>query len=75
MEDDWHVVVKTKPRDFFDMFEDNTVQGITQDDVELWREQDLDEITFTLNGDVTWVRQGLAGTEVEVVTRERPNDD
>lgn len=67
--------MKTKPRDFYDLFEESPVQSNDQDDLELWGEQDLDGTSFEPNSYSTWVREGVDGVEVERSTRERVNDD
>ena len=63
VEEDWFIVVKTKPRDLFDMFEHQTMQDTT--DAELSSERNLGDITISPNDSISWVRQGVPGVEVD----------
>lgn len=76
MEKDWHIVVKTKPRDVFDILgQQCTTQDIMSDQIELWCEQNLDNTTFTHDDEACWVRQGVAGTIVDEGTQGESHED
>ena len=66
---DWHVVVKTTSRDYFDMYSkdfSSNIQVLPQ--VEPYNSQQLDESINVRIDDVAWVREGVEGTIVDVTS-------
>ena len=76
LDKDWHIVIKTKPRDFFDVFgQQLTSESTMNDETEAWTDQCLDDATLTTGDDVSWVRQGVIGSLVDKETRDHMHED
>lgn len=56
MENEWQIVVKLKPRDFYDLGENTPTIKHKEGPVELWPDQQLDDTTFESEDDIEWVR-------------------
>lgn len=68
LEEDWHVVVKMTPRDFYDMHGKEAAQDdITCPVAEPYSDQCLDDTTYMRDEDVPWVRADVDGTTIDDV--------
>ncbi|XP_058207722.1 uncharacterized protein LOC131320847 [Rhododendron vialii] len=66
IDEDWHVVVKMTPRDLYDMNgKKSTEDEITCPQAEPYSGQQLDDVTYTLDNDVNWVRTDVEGVTVD----------
>ena len=75
LERDWHVVVKTTRRDYFDMYSKDfsgNIQVVPQ--VEAYSSQQLDGTTVVHNDDSVWVRQGMEGSTIDVTSNIDEDD-
>ncbi|XP_006367988.2 uncharacterized protein [Solanum tuberosum] len=70
MENEWQIVVKFKPRGFYDLGEDTPSIEHKEGHMELWPEQQLDDTTFESEDDIEWVRHGVPGIEIDPQTLE-----
>ncbi|KAH0644708.1 hypothetical protein KY284_032592 [Solanum tuberosum] len=70
MEKEWRIVVKLKPRGFYDLGEDTPTIEHKEGHMELWPEQQLDDTTFETEEDIEWVREGVPGLEIDPETLE-----
>ncbi|XP_049407809.1 uncharacterized protein LOC125871254 [Solanum stenotomum] len=70
MEKEWRMVVKLKPRGFYDLGDDTPTTEHKEGHMELWPEQQLDDTTFETEEDIEWVREGVPGLEIDPETLE-----
>ncbi|WMV08115.1 hypothetical protein MTR67_001500, partial [Solanum verrucosum] len=70
MEKEWRMVVKLKPRGFYDLGDDTPTIEHKEGHMELWPEQQLDDTTFETEEDIEWVREGVPGLEIDPETLE-----
>ncbi|WMV30384.1 hypothetical protein MTR67_023769 [Solanum verrucosum] len=70
MEKEWRIVVKLKPRGFYDLGDDTPTIEHKEGHMELWPEQQLDDTTFETEEDIEWVREGVPGLEIDPETLE-----
>ncbi|KAH0633417.1 hypothetical protein KY284_036203 [Solanum tuberosum] len=70
MEKEWGIVVKLKPRGFYDLGDDTPTIEHKEGHMELWSEQQLDDTTFETEEDIEWVREGVPGLEIDPETLE-----
>ncbi|KAG5599808.1 hypothetical protein H5410_031178 [Solanum commersonii] len=64
------MVVKLKPRGFYDLGDDTPIIEHKEGHMELWPEQQLDDTTFETKKDIEWVREGVPGLEIDLETLE-----
>ncbi|XP_059289232.1 uncharacterized protein LOC132042717 [Lycium ferocissimum] len=67
---EWQIVVKLKPRGFYDLGENTPAIEHKEGHMELWPDQQLDDTTFESEDDIEWVREGVPGIEVDPQTLE-----
>ncbi|KAK4713393.1 hypothetical protein R3W88_019300 [Solanum pinnatisectum] len=70
MEKEWRMVVKLKPRGFYDLGDDTPTIEHKEGHMELWPEQQLDDTIFETKEDIEWVREGVPGLEIDPETLE-----
>ncbi|WMV13403.1 hypothetical protein MTR67_006788 [Solanum verrucosum] len=70
MEKEWRMVVKLKPRGFYDLGDDTPKIEHKAGHMELWPEQQSDNTTFETEEDIQWVREGVPGLEIDPETLE-----
>ena len=77
VEHDWHVVVRMIIRDLFDMYpRDSFLDMTTIPQVEPFSSQQLSDAIFARDSDVTWVREGVNGSTIDInVPQPEENDD
>ncbi|KAH0669606.1 hypothetical protein KY285_023769 [Solanum tuberosum] len=78
MEKEWRIVVKLKPRGFYDLGDNTPTIEHKEGHMELWPEQQLDDTTFESEEYIEWVREGVPGLEIYTETLEKNtevNDD
>ncbi|WMV09178.1 hypothetical protein MTR67_002563 [Solanum verrucosum] len=64
------MVVKLKPRGFYDLGDDTPTIEHNERHMELWPEQQLDDTTFETEEEIQWVREGVPGLEIDLETLE-----
>ncbi|KAH0748291.1 hypothetical protein KY290_027523 [Solanum tuberosum] len=71
--EEWRMVVKLKPRGFYDLGDDTPIIEHKEGYMELWPEQQLDDTTFETEEDIEWVREGLLRNFVEMARKRQRN--
>ncbi|KAH0650424.1 hypothetical protein KY284_030336, partial [Solanum tuberosum] len=70
MEKEWRIVVKLKPRCFYDLGDNTPTIEHKEGHMELWPEQQLDDTTFESEEDIDWVTEGVPRLEIDLETLE-----
>lgn len=65
MEEEWKIVVKVKPKGFYDFGEGKQSNEHMEGHLDLWPELQLDDTIFESEEDIEWVREGVPGIEVD----------
>lgn len=73
----WHVVLKMKVRDVYDMYSKDFSRGPMLPQVELYAQQQLDDNIHMRDEEVGWIRDGVDALIVDknVVDDDSPSDD
>ncbi|KAH0669607.1 hypothetical protein KY285_023770 [Solanum tuberosum] len=70
MEKEWRIVVKLKPRGFYDLGDNTPTIEHKEGRMELWPEEKLDDTTFESEEEIEWVREGVPRLEIDPETLE-----
>ena len=73
VEENWHIVIKMKPRGFFDMCGRHTATNdIPHSHVEPYVSLPLENTSSIEQNDATWVRSDIEGTTVDEIVDATP---
>ncbi|XP_009802610.1 uncharacterized protein [Nicotiana sylvestris] len=67
---EWQIVVEIKPRGCYNLGENKPVNEQMEEHMELWPEQQLDDIIFENEEAIKWVREGVSEIEIDPLTLE-----